>query len=158
MAKIPKTMSVDLAPGYSDAETAANRETLGRFNAETITEVATVAPKAFDSIKMRRVMYLVAPSVEAGVADALARGWRQIARTRFVTPENNDIWLVCRFNEFVPFRGEATPMIKAAGYDEGEGALVLENWIKDMERFEEFVESGAGEWVDSWDTRPPTAE
>jgi hypothetical protein len=98
--------------------------------------------------EMRRVMYLVAPSVEAGVADALARGWRQIARSRFVTPESNDIWLVCRFNEFVPFRGEATRLIKAAGYEDGEGALVLENWIKSMEKFDEFVESGQGVWVE----------
>lgn len=121
---------------------------LNRMNAETIAEFAVVDPKAFDRIRMRQVIYLVAPSIGAGVADALARGWRQIARTRFVTPEKNDIWLVCRFNEFVPFRGGATPMIKAAGYDEGEGALVLENWIKDMERFDEFVKSGQGVWVE----------
>ncbi len=92
-------------------------------------------------------MYLVAPSVEAGVKDALARGWQQIARSRFVTPEKNDIVLVCRFNEFVPAPG-VTPMIKAAGYDEGEGALVLDNWIRDMGRFDEFVASGRGVWVE----------
>ncbi len=92
-------------------------------------------------------MYMVAPSTEAGVADALARGWRQIARTRFVTPENNDIRLVCRFNEFLPAPG-VTPMIKAAGYEDGEGALVLDNWLRDMERFDDFVASGRGVWVE----------
>lgn len=95
---------------------------------------------------MPRVFYLVCPSVEAGVEDALGRGWRQVARARFVTDANEDVRLVTRFQEMIPFPG-VTPMVKGRGYDSGEGTLFLERWIEDAGRFDAFAASGQGEWL-----------
>ena len=112
--------------------------------------------KGLDALRAgRRVIYFIAPSMPAGVEDAKARGWTQIAWGRFVTPLNEDVRLICRFNELLPFNGPATLMIKARGYDDGDGALVLDNWLKDMERFEDFTKSGNGQWIE-WP--PETAE
>jgi hypothetical protein len=100
---------------------------------------------------MPRVFYLIAPSVEGGVAEAAARGWQQVARTRFVTAEKEDVRLICRFNELVPFPDGATPMLRAAGYADGVGLVekhALERWIEDMGRFDEFAESGEGVWLE----------
>jgi hypothetical protein len=100
---------------------------------------------------MTGVFYLVAPSVEVGVADAASRGWRQVARARFVTAEKEDVRLICRFNELVPFPGGSTPMLRAAGYAEGAGLVekhALERWLEDMGRFDEFAESGEGVWLE----------
>jgi hypothetical protein len=98
---------------------------------------------------MRRPMiYLVAPAVHVGAAHAAASGWVRIAARRFVTGEGTDVRLVVRFSEMVPLMGAETPMVKAAGYEEGEGVLVPDNWLRDMERFEEFAKKGNGVWVD----------
>jgi hypothetical protein len=96
---------------------------------------------------MTRVFYLVAPSVEVGVASALGRGWSQVARTRFVTEANEDVRLICRFHDLVPFPG-VTPMVRAEGYEDGTGAFSLDRWVEDMGRFDDFVGSGRGEWID----------
>jgi hypothetical protein len=99
---------------------------------------------------MPRVFYLVAPSVEVGVAEAASRGWDRINRSRFTTPEKEDVRLICRFNELVPFPG-GTPMVRASGYADGVGLVekhALERWIEDMGRFDEFVESGQGVWLE----------
>jgi hypothetical protein len=108
-----------------------------------------------------RVMFMVSPSIEAATADALARGWKQIARGRFVIEGGSArtaqlVVAICRFNELpradsmpMYFGPEGKlPMIKAAGYEDGVGCFVLENWIKDMDKFDEFVKSGQGVWVD----------
>jgi hypothetical protein len=100
---------------------------------------------------MPRVFYLIAPSVEGGVADAASRGWQQVARTRFVTAEKEDVRLICRFNELVPFPDGSTPMLRGSGYEDGEGLVMehtLDQWIKDKQRFDEFAESGEGVWLE----------
>lgn len=97
-----------------------------------------------------RVFYLVSPCIDGGIAEAKSRGWTQVARARFVTPDNEDVRLICRFSEFVPIPG-GTLMIRGQGYADGEGLAEkhrLEKWIEDMERFEAFVASGLGEWVE----------
>ena len=96
-----------------------------------------------------RVMYLVAPTIESGVEDALGRGWVQIARARFVTGENVDVRVVTRFSHMVPFAGPETRMVKAAGYESGGDLLPCyqDRWLEDMAQFEEFVRVGNGVWV-----------
>ena len=106
---------------------------------------------------MPLVFYLVAPSVEAGVAHALARGWIQTARSRFVTREKEDVRLIDRFNDLVPFAGGPTPMIKSDGYEDGKGLAPhqIDRWVKDVERFNKFVDDGLGEWLTLSDGAPP---
>jgi hypothetical protein len=102
---------------------------------------------------MPRIFYLVAPSVEGGVADAAARGWKQIARTYFVTPEKEAVWLITRYLE-IPRQEDfprPVPMLRGSGYEDGEGLVMehhLDLWIKDKQRFDEFVESGEGVWLE----------
>jgi hypothetical protein len=64
--------------------------------------------------------------------------------------EKEDVRLICRFNELVPFP-VGTPMVRAAGYADGAGLVekhALERWLEDMERFDDFAKSGGGEWLE----------
>jgi hypothetical protein len=85
------------------------------------------------------------------VADAASRGWRQVARARFVTAEKEDVRLIWRFNDLWPFPGGETPMLRGRGYEDGEGLVMehaLDLWIRDKQRFDEFAESGEGVWLE----------
>jgi hypothetical protein len=42
-------------------------------------------------------------------------------------------------------------MVRGNGYEDGEGLVMehaLDQWIKDKQRFDEFVESGEGVWLE----------
>lgn len=99
---------------------------------------------------MPRVFYLIAPSVEVGIADAVGRGWRQVARARFVTQQNEDVRLITRYHDLLPFPG-STPMVRARGYADGAGLAekhAVDRWLEDMERFDGFAASGQGVWLE----------
>lgn len=88
------------------------------------------------------ILYLVCADDEAGFADAAARGWTRLARSRFATQAKDDVRVVRRFSDMIPLAGK-TMMIKAADFPdepkaESQAAL-----------FEAFVASGSGEWVDA---------
>lgn len=99
-----------------------------------------------------RVFYLVSPSVAVGISDAMSRGWRQVARGRFATGKNDDVRLITRFRELVPNEKMGLPgptqMFRGLGYEDGEGCFSLDRWIDDKGRFDEFVASGAGVWME----------
>lgn len=97
---------------------------------------------------MARVMYLVAASEEGGVADAQARGWSRIARSRFATPERDDVRVVWRFADLVQ-TGGLTMMIKGADYDTSEapGWLGTDESLGEKEQFDRFATFYGGEWV-----------
>jgi len=102
-------------------------------------------------IEPMRVVYLVAASLDQGVKDCRERGWQQIAYTRFVTPERNDVRVVCRGSDVTPFAGR-TPLVKGSDYDEGPGEKapqhMQDSWLKMRIDVDRFVEEGNGEWVE----------
>ncbi len=93
-------------------------------------------------------LYLVAATEASGIDDAAQRGWHRIARSRFVTPERDDVLLVWRFPDMLPI-GSVTRMIKGADYDSGpDDAVKLAAWIEHKEQFDRFVAFHRGEWVE----------
>lgn len=86
-------------------------------------------------------MYLVCASDAAGFADAEARGWTRIARSRFATPAKDDVRVVRRFSDMVPLPGR-TPLVKAADFP-AEPASGSQAAL-----FAEFVAAGSGEWIE----------
>ena len=102
---------------------------------------------------MSRVFYLVSATEEQGIKDAASRGWERIANARFVTPEKDDIRVVCRVSDLHPLAG-VTPMYKGSDYDEGpEVKFLRDRWLGEegrageREKFERFVAEGNGQWV-----------
>jgi hypothetical protein len=95
----------------------------------------------------RSLAYLVSPSIEAGVVEARGRGWTQIARGRFVVEDGGgEVRVVSRFADLLPQPG-VMRLMRGAGYEDGEGAVSLERWIKEKGEFDRYVEAGLGEWV-----------
>jgi hypothetical protein len=110
-------------------------------------------------IRLRQAMILVSPSVEVATADAMARGWKMIARGRFADEASStEIRLICRYSELPAAdqlrffqRNGRIRMIKSTGYKTGEGSTIRENWLRDMARFDDLVAAGHAEWVDPAD-------
>jgi hypothetical protein len=106
------------------------------------------------------IKYLVAPTQEQGLAEAWARGWTQIAANRVITPEKDDIRIIRRATDLIPYRGERALIIRSADYEDGppipdETAAsetyrqgLMDDWIKQKTEFDAFVEAGHGEWVE----------
>lgn len=98
------------------------------------------------------VAYLVSAVHDAGVKEAIANGWTQIAFSRFVTPEKHDIRLVNRASELIPMAAK-TPMFRGKDYEKGppgepEDRTVM-LWAKERASIDRFVAEGNGEWVES---------
>ena len=97
------------------------------------------------------VAYQVNAVHEVGVAEAIAKGWTQIAYSRFVTPEKHDIRLVTRANELIPMTPR-TPMFRGADYDDGppgdpeDRPVML--WLKEKAAIDKFVAESNGVWVE----------
>jgi len=94
------------------------------------------------------IAYLIAPTEEQGIEEALSRGWTGIARLRYVTSRKDDVRIVARATDMVPFGGQ-TPMMRGRGYKSGgdltEGQKVA--WEKNREEFNRFAIEGNGVWV-----------
>ena len=94
------------------------------------------------------IIYLVAATLERGIADAAERGWERIAMARFATPAKDDIRVIRRYTDLLPMAGK-TPMLKGGDYDSGpDNDYLLEGWVREKERFDQFVTEGHGVWVD----------
>lgn len=92
--------------------------------------------------------YIVSATVGVGEADALSRGWIQLARHRFVTPERDYFQLITRFHELTPL-GNGNPICRVGDYESGpSGEGELEAWMVEKEKFDQFVADGHGKWVD----------
>lgn len=93
-------------------------------------------------------------SSERVIDECQERGWTRIAYQRFVTGnehDKHDIRAIWRIADLAPFAGK-TLFIKGREYDDGpENASddQLDRWIKEQARFEAFIASGAGEWVEA---------
>lgn len=103
------------------------------------------------------ILFMVAAAYETGRADALERGWKQIATHRFVTADRDDVRLITRFRDMIPGGGQ-TPFIRAKDYetgpdDETEEQGKLKAWIKEKEQFDQFVQDGSGIWIDPLELR-----
>ena len=102
-------------------------------------------------IEPMKIIYLVSASLDNGVKDAREKGWTQIGYTRFVTPGRNDVRIISRSADLVPFAGQ-TPMLKGSDYEDGPPAkspeYILEAWIKNKNEFDRFVVEGNGVWVE----------
>lgn len=103
---------------------------------------------------MSRVFYLVAATEAQGIKDAEARGWSRIARSRFVTPEKDDVRVVWKLDDLIPLPG-GTPMIQGSDYESGPSSdWGMARWAGDDQhegekaRFDKFVAEGNGEWVE----------
>ena len=94
------------------------------------------------------VVYFVAPTEEMGIADAQSRGWAGIARLRYITQAKNDVRIVSRASEMVPFGGR-TPMMRCRGYKSPKGLTQMQRaaWERNREEFDRFVVEGNGIWV-----------
>lgn len=101
------------------------------------------------------IAYLVCAEDATGFSDCEERGWQRIALNRFVTEERDDIRVISRIQQLVPFAGQ-TAMIKGSDYENGpDGEVALMRWIGggngqrgEKERFDEFVATGSGAWFD----------
>jgi hypothetical protein len=93
------------------------------------------------------IAYLIAPTEQQGIDEALSRGWTGIARLRYVTERKDDIRIVSRATDMVPFGGH-TPMIKGEHYG-GEGLTEdqMVVWEKNRAEFDRFAVEGNGLWV-----------
>lgn len=105
---------------------------------------------------MSRLYYIVAATEAQGVKDCMDRGWERIAAKRFVTPDKDDVRVVCRISELVPLAGK-TPMVKAKGYEDGpDNEFELKRWAGDADvgavgekaHFDRFIAEGHGVWID----------
>ena len=100
------------------------------------------------------IAYLICADEHAGFAEAEARGWKRIAFNRYVTDERDDIRVISRAAQLAPMAGQ-TNLIKGGDYEDGpadEGALV--RWIGgngrigEKDKFDDFVATGNGVWLD----------
>lgn len=101
------------------------------------------------------IVYLVSATADAGISEAMRRGWIRLGWFRFATPMKHDVRVVNRISELVPLAG-VTLLFRAPDYDEGppeSDPVSRQAWFgregEDGQRaaFEAFVASGRGRWV-----------
>lgn len=103
------------------------------------------------------IKYLVVATEERGAADAAERGWVRLAYARFASPEKDDIRMVRRTADLIPYGGGKTQMIRGSDYEDGPAVHpdrpgdieLLERWLREKESFDKFVSEGHGEWVEA---------
>lgn len=103
------------------------------------------------------IVYLVAPTLADGVAEAQRRGWHRGAAFRFYTPARHDVRVVVRPDEINPLPG--VTLLMRTGWDEGPpqaDSVACRAWPARQQGFEDFVASGHARWVEDPDTVPDT--
>lgn len=103
------------------------------------------------------IAYMVGPSLERAVVEGRARGWKELAVGRFATEARDEVRVITRAADLLPFAGDPTPLIRAGDYEDGpevSGPVTVQEeqraaWERARGEFEAFVASGRGRWVDA---------
>ena len=106
---------------------------------------------------MSGIVYFVGASEESARQELNERfgGQAALSRLTYAMPDKRRAHIVSRFNEMVALAG-VTPMVKCADYEIGPvSKYEKERWlgsqfdpVGEKERFDRFVASGAGQWVE----------
>ena len=106
-------------------------------------------------IQAMNIVYLVGPHRATALKYANDRGWTRNADLRFITPDRHDVRFVTNVNDMNAMGGTAELMKLPDYSSEPESEWERVRWLGGQtaskgqkQRFDEFVESGAGRWIE----------